>query len=138
MVDSRSVTDARDSSVNTNIGSGNSGSTLSDVGNVETNSRNVTNVTQSDSGAIAAGAAIASAALTGNSSTVANVLDLTKILFSQQQKSLDANVQLTGELARGANTAYSDATAQATGNKSLILVAIAVVGMAAFFMFKKS
>lgn len=139
-VDSRSVADNRNyANTTTNtLASGNIGSTLSDIGNTETNSRNVTttNITQSDSGAIAAGAAIASAALTGNAGTVASVLDLTKVLFQQSQKSLDANVQLTGQLASGANQAYSDATAQATGNKSLILVAIAVVGIAAVFAFK--
>ncbi len=139
-VDNRVVQDNRswDTITNTSIGSGNVGSTLSRVGNVETNSNNVTTITQSDSGAIAAGAAIASAALTGNSGTVASVLDLTKTLFAASQKSLDANVALTGQLAGSANQAYSDATAQATGNKSLILVAIAVVGLAAVFMFKKN
>lgn len=138
-VDNRVVQDNRswDTITNTSIGSGNSNSSLSRVGNVETNSNNVTTITQSDSGAIAAGAAIASAALTGNSGTVASVLDLTKVLFQESQKSQDANIQLTGQLAAGASQAYSDATAQATGNKSLILVAIAVVGLAAVYMFKK-
>ena len=139
--DNRTVSDNRSydtvTNTTTSIGSGNVGSSLSRVGNVESNSNNVTTITQSDQGAIAAGAAIASAALSGNSGTVASVLDLTKFLFSQGQKSLDANVQLTGQLASGASQAYSDATAQATGNKSLILVAIAVVGLAAVFMFKK-
>ena len=45
--------------------------------------------------------------------------------------------QLAGELASGANQAYSDATAQATGNKSLIMVAIAAVALVAVVMLKK-
>lgn len=136
--DNRQAIDNRQSNTttNTNIGSGNIGSTLTDVGNVETNSRNVTTVTLSDSGAIAAGKGIAEAALAGNSNTTASVLDLTKILFSKSQQSLDANVQLAGQLASGANQAYSDATAQATGNKSLILAGIAVVGIVGFMAFK--
>lgn len=134
--DNRQAIDNRQSNTttNTNIGSGNIGSTLTDVGNVENNSRNV--ITLSDSGAIAAGKGIAEAALAGNSNTTASVLDLTKILFSKSQQSLDANVQLAGQLATGANQAYSDATAQATGNKSLILAGIAVVGIVGFMAFK--
>lgn len=134
--DNRKAIDNRQSNTitTTNIGSGNIGSTLSDVGNVETNSRNV--ITLSDSGAIAAGKGIAEAALAGNSNTTASVLDLTKVLFSKSQQTLDANVQLAGQLASGANQAYSDATAQATGNKSLILAGIAVVGIVGFMAFK--
>lgn len=134
--DNRQAIDNRQSNTTTNIGSGNIGSTLTDVGNVETNSRNVTTVTMSDQGAIKAGQEIANAALAGNSNTTASVLDLTKILFSKSQQSLDANVQLAGQLASGANQAYSDATAQATGNKSLILAGIAVVGIVGFMAFK--
>lgn len=136
-IDNRSVVDSRNYSTVTAIGSGNIGSTLTDVGNTETNSRNVTTVTLSDSGAIAAGKDIANMALAGNSNTTASVLDLTKILFSKSQETLDANVQLAGQLATGANQAYSDATSQATGNKSLILVGIAVVGLVGFAMLKK-
>lgn len=134
LTDNRSISDSRNYSTVTQLGSGNNGSTvqMSDIGNTESNSRNVTtttttnNIQTTDAGAIAAGQNIAQSSL-----------DLAKVLFSKSQQTLDANVQLAGELASGANQAYSDATAQATGNKSLILVAIAVVGLVAVVFLKK-
>ena len=53
---------------------------------------------------------------------------------ASQQNALDANVKLTGQLASTAQTAYADASAQAAGNKNLILaglVVVAIVGFAA-------
>lgn len=112
--------------------------TWTDVGNTETNSRNVYNVSSTDAGAVAAGAKIASDALKAQSTDFAGLLSLGQILFSKSQNALDANVQLAGTLATSANQAYSDATSQATGSKNVVLVAIAAVGIvAAYAMFKK-
>jgi len=135
--DNRSVSDNRNYSTMTAIGSGNVGSTLSDIGNTETNSRNVTNTTTNTS-VVATDFGAVQGALASNASTTQGALDLAKVLFSKSQDTLDANVQLAGQLASGANSAYSDATAQATGNKSLIMVAIAAVALVAVVMLKKS
>jgi|GEM_PF-2670892 hypothetical protein len=136
--DARTAIDARQTNDNhsvnmsiggdaTGIGSGSIGSTFSNVGNT---TNTTTNVTTTDLGAV-------QAAFASNTNTTAGALDLAKVLFSKSQQTLDANVQLAGELASGANQAYSDATAQATGNKSLIMVAIAAVALVAVVMLKK-
>lgn len=64
-------------------------------------------------------------------------IGLTSLLANNAQSDLKAGYDLAGKLASGAASAYSDATAQATGNKSLIMVAIVVVGLAAVLILGK-
>lgn len=90
-----------------------------------------------DAGAVQAGANVALSALSSNSTNLDHLLATADHLLTQQQKSLDANVKLTGELAGTAQTAYADAAAQSSGNKNLILAGMAVVGIVAFTALKK-
>ena len=57
-------------------------------------------------------------------------------LFSKTKDTTDANLLLAGSLSSGAQKAYSDATSQATGSKTIMLVALAsvviVVGLAVY------
>jgi len=94
--------------------------------------------TSVDSTSIDAGKQIALAGIANNATNVDHLFAAAEALFGQAQKNQDAVTTLTGQLAGTAASAYSDATAQATGNKSLILVAIAVVGIAAVMMMKKA
>lgn len=115
--------------------------------------------TTTDAGALAAGADIAKKALAGafslgdttvsggfdlanrvvsnNSTDLNHLLSAFDSLYSKTLDSLDANVKLTGSLASTAQTAYADASNQASGNKSLVLAAIVVVGIVAAFAFGK-
>lgn len=166
--DSRSVLGIDDHSVNTaltnsgNTSTSNSTSTsLADAFNTDNtkntslaNSLNTTNTstsytTTTDMGAVSAGSSVSMAALgmgenlgiasfKQNSLNFDSLLGVADTLFSATKKTTDANLQLAGSLSSNASQAYSDATAQATGNKSLIMVAIAVVGLvAAVFAFQK-
>jgi hypothetical protein len=56
-----------------------------------------------------------------------------KTLVSAGLNLFDTNATLTKNLAQGAASAYSDATAQANGNKQLLIVGLAVVGVVAAF-----
>lgn len=77
------------------------------------------------------------AALTANSTNTDHLLATAEHLFTQQQDALDANVDLTGKLAATAQQAYADAANQASGNKQLILAAMAVVAIVAFVSLGK-
>lgn len=101
-----------------------------------TNSGNTT-ITMLDGGAIAAGRDVSIAALNQNAISTDHVLNLAEILYTKTQQSLNANVELAGQLSTKASNAYADATAQASGNKNLTLVGIAVVGIAAVALFYK-
>lgn len=90
-----------------------------------------------DAGAVAAGRAIALSGIAANSTNADHLYALADHLFSNQENALAANVKLTGSLAATAQTAYSDASNQASGNKQLILAAMAVVGVVAFVSLKK-
>lgn len=139
--DSRSVSDSRDYS--------NSGNTFSGIGtgvgndtslsqSLNTNSFNTTtvNTTVTDLGAVAAGKAVAIAGMAQNSTNYDSLLAVADNLFSSTKKTTDANLTLAGSLSSGAQKAYADATSQATGNKTVILLAIAavvvVVGLAVY------
>lgn len=89
-------------------------------------------INTSDQGAIKGASDIALGAITSNSTNVDHLLATADHLFTQQQAALDANTTLTKDLAGTAQTAYADASAQASGNKNLILMGMAVVGVVAF------
>lgn len=90
-----------------------------------------------DGGAIQGAGQIALASIASNSTNIDHLFSVADHLFTQQQNALDANVNLTGKLAATAQTAYADATNAASGNKQLILAAMAVVGVVAFTSLKK-
>lgn len=92
---------------------------------------NVT-INTSDQGAIQGAGKIALASISSNSTNVDHLLATADHLFTQQQAALDANTTLTRDLAGTAQTAYADAAAQSSGNKNLILMGMAVVGVVAF------
>lgn len=71
-----------------------------------------------------------------NDALKANI-GLTSLLANNAQSDLSKGYDLASKLASGAASAYSDATAQATGNKSLIMVAIVVCGLAAVLVLGK-
>lgn len=135
--DSRSVVGIDDHSVDTALtNSGNTSTSVVDSFNTSTSSSYTSYST--DAGAVAAGSSVSIEALKQNSLNFDGLLGVADNLFAQTKKTTDANLQLAGSLSSSASQAYSDATAQATGNKSLIMVAIAVVGLvAAVFAFQK-
>lgn len=90
------------------------------------------NNTSTDQGAIKGAGDIALAAIGSNSTNFDHLLATADHLMTQQQSALDANTSLTRDLAGTAQTAYADAAAQASGNKNLILMGMAVVGVVAF------
>lgn len=79
---------------------------------------------------------ISKTALNTNANNVETLMSAAEHLFTQQQASLDSNITLTKALAGTAQQAYSDATSQASGQKNLILVGVAVVGIVAFASLK--
>lgn len=89
-------------------------------------------VNSTDAGAIKGAGAVALAALSTNATNFDHLIAASQSLFAQQQNALTANQQLTGELANTAQTAYADAANQASGNKQLILAALAVVAVVGF------
>lgn len=89
-------------------------------------------INTSDQGAIKGASDIALASIGSNSTNLDHLLATADHLFTQQQSALDANTNLTRDLAGTAQTAYADAAAQASGNKNLILMGMAVVGVVAF------
>lgn len=95
------------------------------------------NIQTSDMGAISAAKDVALAGIANNSTNTEHLFAAAEMLFKQTANTLDHNVDLAGKLAGTAQQAYSDAAAQATGNKSLILVGLAIVGIAAVKAFGK-
>ncbi len=111
--------------------------------------------TSVDSNSVEAGKQIALASIATNATNIDSLHAASEALFGQIGKNVEAVLKLTGDLAssaqrdvqngynlaseltKGANAAYSDAAAQATGNKSLILAGLAVVGLGAVVMFGK-
>lgn len=110
---------------------------ITDARQTNTTTNTTTNITALDGGAIDASKSIALAGIANNSTNTAALFAVADKLFSQTAKTLDANTQLAGTLASGANKAYADATSQATGNKNLVYAGLAVVGLAAFSFFGK-
>jgi hypothetical protein len=90
-----------------------------------------------DQGAVSAGRDIALAGIGTNSTNIDHLLSTADHLLSQQQQSMQTSADLTRSLAGTAAGAYSDAANQASGNKQLILAAMAVVGVVAFSSLRK-
>lgn len=122
--DSRSVTstDSHDNYSQDNRGYSNSGNTT-------------TTVTSLDPGAIAAGRELGLRAIDQNSVNTAALFAASDRLFSRGAQILDANMQLTASLSQTAANAYDGATSQATGNRTMLLVGLAVVGVVAVMAF---
>lgn len=99
------------------------------------NSNNVTNTV--DSKSIDAGRQIALSGITNNSTNLDHLLSTADHLISQQQAGLQMSTDLTKSLAGTAQTAYADAANQSSGNKQLIMAAMAVVGVVAFSSLRK-
>lgn len=101
------------------------------------NTTSNTNIQTIDSSSIAAGRDIALTSISNNSTNLDHLLATADHLISQQQNGIQAAADLTKTLAGTAQTAYADASNQASGNKQLILAAIAVVGVVAFSSLRK-
>ena len=97
----------------------------------------VVNLQTSDMGAIAGAGQVALSALANNATNLDHLLSAADRLFAKQAETQAASVKLTQALAGTAQTAYADAAAQASGNKNLILAALAVVGVVGLSAFKK-
>lgn len=97
---------------------------------------NGNSLTLTDSGAVKAGASLGLAAIGANSTNLDHLLATADHLISQQQNGMQASIDLTKSLAGTAQTAYADAANQASGNKQLILAAMAVVAVVAFKSMK--
>lgn len=121
----------------------NSGNTYSGIGNGNGNTNafkdsfnTTTTITTTDQGAIKAGTSVATAALASNATNTSSLMAVAEELFSKTKDTTDANLLLAGSLSSGAQKAYSDATSQATGSKTIMLVALAsvviVVGLAVY------
>lgn len=90
-----------------------------------------------DSGAIAGAGQIALASIGANNTNLDHLLATADKLFSTAANSQQASVELTKTLAGTAQTAYADASAQAAGNKNLILAGMAVVAVVAVQAMRK-
>lgn len=138
--DNRQVNTSTSSS-NSLANSGNtstsSTNTATDNSNRSTVSNTNTTVTSVDSGSVLSGEKIALAGLSNNNTNTALVLALADNLFKGTQSTMQANVSLARDLASGASSAYSDATSQASGTKNIVMVGLAVVGLAAAMAFTK-
>ena len=73
----------------------------------------------------------------GNNDALKANIGLTSLLAENAQKDLAQNYSLVAELAKSTKNAYGDATAQATGNKQILMVGLAVIGIAAVTIFGK-
>lgn len=133
---SSTITDASvRSQSNSTTDSNNSLYSLLNSGNTTTST--TSNITLSDSGAISAGRDISLSALSNNATNFDHLTSLSSVLFSKVGDLLNSNVTLAGQLASGANQAYSDATAQSSGNKNVMLAALAVVAIVGASAFLK-
>lgn len=130
--DNRSVSSVDNHS--TNILSGNSGSGNISVDRAfNTNSFNTTttntSVTQTDHGAV-------QGALQSNATNTALLFQLADKLFTGNREIVTQNQTLAKELSSNANSAYEGATAQANGNKTMLLIGVAVVGIVAVMAWR--
>lgn len=130
--DNRAVTNVSSDDHSTNLLSGNNSSAISLDRAFNTNSFNTTTITATDHGAVAAGAATASAALQSNATNTELLYKLADKLFQGTSKSVEASQTLTKELSATAQQAYQDATEQANGNKTMLLMGLIVVGIVAW------
>jgi len=80
---------------------------------------------------------IASAGAASNTASFKSLLEAGMAMFKTNNAAAAENLDLTQHLADSAASAYSDATAQATGNKQLLMVGLAVVGIVAAFALSK-
>lgn len=131
--DNRSVTSIDDHSTQVLSGNNTGGGNFSVDRSFNTNSFNTTNsstsVTTTDHGSVAA-------ALNSNSQNTQLIFALADKLMSGQKEIVNQSQTLTRELSAGANAAYEGAAEQANGNKTLMLVAVTVVGVVAFVVWK--
>lgn len=94
-----------------------------------------TTITAIDGGAVAAGRDVSLRAIDQNSTNTAAFFGAADRLFSRGAQILDANMQLTASLSQTAANAYDGATSQATGNRTMLLVGLAVVGVVGVMAF---
>lgn len=128
--DNRAVTSVDDHS--THIFSGNSGS--GDIAvdrSFNTGSFNTysSSTTLTDHGAV-------QGAMQSNSQNTALLFSLADKLFTGNKDIVTQNQNLAKELSSNANSAYEGATAQANGNKTMLLIGVAVVGIVAVMAWK--
>ena len=97
-----------------------------------------TTINAMDGGAIAAGSAVSVEALKQNSLNTLAMFSVAEKLFAGTANIMQANTNLAENLSANATQAYGDATAQATGNKTMMLAGLAVVGVVGVMAFGKN
>lgn len=99
------------------------------------------NFTTTDRGAVQAAlnsnTSVVNTALSTNSTNLSTLMDTVKLLGQGALDSLSSNVQLAKDLASGTSAAYSDAASQASGNKTVMYGALAVVALIGLAMMMK-
>lgn len=100
-------------------------------------SSKVTTITATDHGAVAAGSALGLEALRQNSTNTAALFTVADRLFSSTKNSLDQSAVLAKELSTQAQSSFESAADIATGNKTMLLIGVAVVGMVALMSMGK-
>lgn len=90
-----------------------------------------TTITATDFGAVQAGSSLGIEALKQNSTNTAALFTVADRLFQGTARSLDANAALAKDLSTSAQQSFESAADIATGNKTMLLVGVSVVGMVA-------
>ncbi|AVO42728.1 hypothetical protein C6571_16785 [Simplicispira suum] len=111
--------------------SNNTGGNISVDRSFNTGSFNTTSVStvETDHGAV-------QGALQNNATNTATLFALADKLFSGSRDIVTQNQNLAKDLSSNANKAYEGATAQANGNKTMMLIGVAVVGIVAVMAWK--
>lgn len=95
------------------------------------------NINMLDQGAIQLAAGIADNAINSNAAGFKVLLDTAQVLAKGSLDALTSNTKLAQSLATSTQSAYADASNQAQGNKNLVYVGMAIVGMVGFSYFTK-
>jgi len=82
-------------------------------------------------------AGLLSSASSNQSADFRSLLGATTLLAQQAYGAMNSNLGLAKDLNQASQTAYSDASQQAAGNKNIVLVGMAVVGLAVVMMWGK-
>lgn len=88
------------------------------------------NVTMTDNGAV-------QAALSSSTSNFSTLIDAFKAMGKGQADSLQANISLAKDLNATTASAYKDAASQASGNKNIVYVGLAIVAVVGLSFMRK-
>jgi hypothetical protein len=102
------------------------------------NDSSTTTINALDGGAIAASSAVSLEAIKQNATSTGALFAAADRLFAGNADLVRANLTLAGNLATTAADAYDGATAQANGNKTMLLTGLVVVGVVGVMAFGKN